>query len=256
MSDSLPFAESKVPLAPVVDSRTPAEAVIERIVAHTSEARSLFLRPTQRQHLTFKPGQFLSLSLPVDGEVLTRPYSIASNPADGEVLEICLNLVPNGRGSHYLFSLGVGAKVRFTGPWGTFVLEQPPAAECIFIAEGTGIAPIRPMIQRALACDGQFFVRLLYGAEYEQELLYRDELQDWMSRHPHFTCEAILRSPTATWTGLRGSLIERAEQQYVRRDDNRARHFYICGVGTPVLQLRDLLRGAGYQRRAVLYEKW
>ena len=39
-------------------------------------------------------------------------------------------------------------------------------------------------------------------------------------------------------------------------DADRGRHFYICGVGMPVTQLRDLLRGAGYQRRAVQYEKW
>lgn len=256
MSSSPPLAEKEAAPAPAASSRTPAEAIIERIVGHTSDIRSLFLRPVNGQRLIFKPGQFLSLLLPVEGEILTRPYSIASNPEGGDLLEICFNLVPGGRGSHYLFSLGVGAKVRFTGPWGTFLLEQPPAAECVFVAEGTGIAPIRPMIRRALAYDGQFPLRLLYGADREQELLYRNELEGCRHQYPNFFFEVILRSPIETWPGLRGSLMEHVAQRYVIQDNDRTRHFYICGVGMPVLQLRDVLRSAGYQRRAVLYEKW
>src|SRR5262245_26530231 len=97
-------------------------AFVERIVHHTRDTRSLFLRPANSQSFHFLPGQFLSLLLLVDGEVLTRPYSIVSSPEDGDLLEICLNEVPGGRGSHYLFSLQPGAQVNFTGPWGTFRL--------------------------------------------------------------------------------------------------------------------------------------
>src|SRR6185295_4921492 len=131
------------------DSRTVSTAIIERIVEHTSDIRSFFLRPYDGQRLSFVPGQFLSLQLPVDGKTLIRPYSIASSPEEDGPLEICLNLVPGGQGSHYLFSLIVGETVNFTGPWGTFTLNDPPPAECIFLAAGVGIVPIRPMIHRA-----------------------------------------------------------------------------------------------------------
>jgi ferredoxin-NADP reductase len=238
-----------------VDSRQASEAIIERIVEHTSDTRSFFLRPRLDHRLTFVPGQFLSLQLPVDGKILTRPYSIASNPEGDGLLEICLNLVPGGLGSHYLFSLAVGDKVNFTGPWGTFVLDQPPVAECVFLAESMGIVPIRPMIHRALAHNAKFPVRLLYSAEYERDWLYRDELQTWARQHVNFVFEPILH-PSEREDGLQGSFREYVEEHYVKRDEDRSRYFYICGVGTLVTQLRDLLRGAGYQRRAVLYEKW
>jgi ferredoxin-NADP reductase len=236
--------------------RPSSVAVIERIVQHTADTRSLFLRPVNRQRVLFQPGQFLSLLLPVDSEILTRPYSIASSPEDSDLLEICLNEVPGGKGSHYLFSLEIGARINFTGPWGTFRLDQPPTAECIFLADGTGIAPIRPMIRRALEFESQFPVYLLYSAEDESHLLYRNELLSWRRQHSHFGFEPILSVPADGWPGLRGTLIEHVEARYVRGDGDRSRHFYICGVGTPVTQLRDLLRGAGYQRRAVQYEKW
>ena len=230
-------------------------AIVERIAHHTADTRSLFLRPTNGQ-LVFLPGQFLSLLLPVDGEVLTRPYSIASSPEDGDLLEICLNEVPGGKGSHYLFSLAPGAQINFTGPWGTFKIDFPPAAECVFLADGTGIAPIRPMIRRVLESAPSFPVHLLYYAEDEGHLLYRDEFSAWARRHSRFVFEPILPAPPDGWTGARGTLTEYVEARYVRGDADRSRHFYICGVGMPVTQLRDLLRGVGYQRRAVQYEKW
>lgn len=235
--------------------RPSSVAIVKRIAHHTADTRSLFLRPTNGQ-LVFLPGQFLSLLLPVDDKVLTRPYSIASSPEDGDLLEICLNEVPGGKGSHYLFSLAPGAQVNFTGPWGTFRLDQPPAAECVFLADGTGIAPIRPMIRRVLESGSSFPVHLLYSAEDEAHLLYRNELVSWMHQHPRFVFEPILPTPSDSWRGLHGALLEHVEARYISGDADRSRHFFICGIGSPVTQLRDLLRGAGYQRRAVQYEKW
>jgi ferredoxin-NADP reductase len=233
------------------------EAVIERILEHTADTRSLFLRLPAGQRLVFKPGQFLSFFLPVTEQVLTRPYSIASDPENGNLLEICFNLVPGGLGSRYLFERRIGDTLRFTGPWGTFVLDQAPQSECIFIAEGPGIAPIRPMIKRALAAeDGGSVVRLLYKAEEEQEILYHAEWQSWAQSSERFHFVPLLSYPPAGWNGLRGSLLEQVERAYIQADSNRSRCFYICGVGSQVIALRDLLRQAGYQRRAVQYEKW
>ena len=238
------------------EARPSSIAVLERIIQRTADTHSLFLRPVNGQRVLFQPGQFLSLLLPVDGETLTRPYSIASSPEEGDLLEICLNEVPGGKGSHYLFSLAVGAQINFTGPWGTFKIDVPPAAECVFVADGTGIAPIHPMIRRVLASEHPFPVHLLYSAEDEAHLLYRDEFLDWARQHPQFVFEPILSVPSDGWRGLCGALREHVETRYVHGDADRSRHFYICGVGMPVTQLRDLLRGAGYQRRAVQYEKW
>ena len=238
------------------EARPSSVAVLERIVQYTADTRSLFLRPVNGQRMLFQPGQFLSLLLPVDGEILTRPYSIASYPEDGDLLEICLNEVPGGKVSHYLFSLAISAQINFTGPWGTFKIDAPPAAECVFVADGTGIAPIRPMIRRVLESEHPFPVSLLHCAEDELHLLYRNEFSAWARQHSRFVFEPLLPSPPDGWRGLHGTLREHVEARYVHGDADRSRHFYICGVGMPVTHLRDLLRGAGYQRRAVQYEKW
>jgi CDP-4-dehydro-6-deoxyglucose reductase len=256
MSDLTTHAETET--ASAVPSRPQAvyEATIERIFAHTPDTRSFFLRLPDGRRLSFKPGQFISLLLPVAGETLTRPYSIASSPGEGNLLEICLNLVPAGPGSHCLFARGLGEVLRFTGPWGTFVLDQPPEAECVFIADGTGIAPIRPIIRHALASEQRSPLHLLYSAPREGDLLYREEWEAYARDYRRFTFEPLLSDPSGGWFGLCGPLVAYVERRYVSQDNDRSRYFYICGVGQQVTQLRDLLRRAGYQRRAVQYEKW
>jgi ferredoxin-NADP reductase len=227
------------------------EATIGRIVEVAPETRSFFLRLPEHSRFAFTPGQFISCMLPVAGQTMIRPYSIASSPEEAGVLEICLNFVPGGPGSGYLFGLGVGAGVRFTGPWGTFTLAQPPDAECVFIADGTGIAPIRPMLRRALTSGppprgALYALRLHYAASSTRHLLYAAEFEAAARAHSHFTFAPLVGD----------SLLVAVERRYVTADDDRTRHFYICGVGDIVPQLRDLLRRAGYERRAVHYEKW
>lgn len=237
-------------------SQTGYNAVLEHIVEHTQDTRSLFLRLPADQSLVFKPGQFLSFTLPVAEQILTRPYSIASDPENGALLEICFNLVPGGLGSQYLWTRVIGDILQFTGPWGTFVLDQPPQSECVFIAEGVGIAPLRPMLKRALLSDVRMPIRLLHSAVCENALIYRSEFETWEKNYAHFCFDPFLLDPSSGGRGSGESLLEAIEHQYILADANRSRHFYICGVGNLVTTIRDLLRQAGYQRRAVQYEKW
>jgi ferredoxin-NADP reductase len=231
----------------MVTERPIHEAVIARIIELAPQTRSLWLRLPPSQSFTFLPGQFISCLLPVGSETILRPYSLASSPEQApHMLEICLNLVPNGPGSGYLFGLRPGATIRFTGPWGTFTLDEPPPAECVFIADGTGIAPIRPMLRRAVARNGTHPLRLHHAAEGPEYLLYREEFEAFEREWTRFTYAPLVGA----------SLAELVQRLYVMQDTDRARHFYICGVGAIVPQLRDLLRRAGYERRAVQYEKW
>src|SRR5881409_1726861 len=109
-------------------------ATLERIAEWTPATRSLFLRLHDAQ-LAFSPGQFISLTLPVGGAELVRPYSLASNPEDGGLLEICVDLVPGGAGSAYLFSVAPGAELSLKGPFGSLMVDDPPAAEMVFIGD-------------------------------------------------------------------------------------------------------------------------
>jgi len=212
-----------------------------RVVDHGPDTRSLILRPPDR--LDFRPGQFISCLLPVGDERLTRPYSIASNPGEDD-LEICLDRV--GTGSAYLLGLPIGTEVVFTGPWGTFALDRAPAVEAVFIADGTGIAPIRPMLHRVITSGPTHPLRLVHAQRPGGSPLYRAELQALARAQPLLTIDYVDSA----------ALHDIVARRWVDADGERGRCFFICGVGDIVPTLRDRLRAAGYERRAVRYERW
>lgn len=225
-------------------------ARIARMRDHNADTRSLFLRLEDGGRLAFVPGQFISISLKLADETRVRPYTIASSPEDADALEICFNQVPGGVGVHYLFERQAGDELEFTGPFGAFTMERAPERECVFIAEGTAIAPVRPMIRRALSAASHSPLHLLYAAPDEDHLLYRDEIAKWAAAGLDVT---PFIAPAAE---LYDRVLAEAERRWVAADSERGRQFYVCGVGKGVLRLRDLLRGAGYERRAVRYEQW
>ncbi len=231
-------------------------AAIEKIIERTPDTRSFFLRVTNGQKLSFLPGQFLSFLLPVSDEILTRAYTIASLPGEEECFEVCLNQVDGGPGSSYLFSRKEADVLCFTGPWGKFVLDQPTAAEYIFIADRVGVVPFRPMIARLLTAGGQHPVRLLYAAPQEGDLLYADEWQRRERQYPHFSFLPLTDECEPGGYSIEKGLLSYVERHFVKEARQHRRQFYLCGIGRPILLLRDLLRGAGYERQAVKYEKW
>ena len=231
-------------------SRPTTLARVTRIHDHWADARSLFL--ALDKPLKFVPGQFISISIPLGDETRTRPYTIASSLDDGRELEICFNRIPNGRGVTWLFDRGVGDSLEFTGPFGTFTMERAPEVEIGLIAEGTGIAAIRPMIRRALESGSQTRIHLDYAADCDEHILYREELNEFARRTSNFTFDTLIAPQDVLYERL--SAI--ASRHWIDADSDRTRQFWICGVGPGVSRIRDLLRGAGYERRAVHYEQW
>ena len=227
---------------------------MERIQQHNEDTRSLFLRLAPDSSFGFVPGQFISVAMPI-GSGIVRPYSIASSPEDALLLEICLNLVSGGEGSKYLFGLAPGAHLDFTGPFGAFTLTDAPNIETVFVTETTAIAPIRPMIRRALSAGDKPLI-LHYAAKQKTGLLYGDEFAELAREHQRFRYEPMVLQSASGNAALQEALLEHARRLYVEADDRRNRHFYICGIGKGVMKIRDLLRSSGYERRAVQYEVW
>lgn len=229
---------------------------VERIFDHCADTRSLFLRMTDGGLPRFLPGMFISVAIRLAAEMRIRPYTIASSPEDGEPFEICFNRVPNGPGAAWLFERAVGDELNFTGPFGAFTLERAPDTETIFVAEGTAIAPIRPMIRRAIAtASSTRSMTLLYAADRAEHLLYAAEFEHLAATRAGFSYEPMTMSGDSS-TEIYAQLLDEVRRRWVDADRDRSRHFYLCGVGKGVIALRDLLRGAGYERRAVRYEQW
>ncbi|MGD0824146.1 MAG: FAD-dependent oxidoreductase [Terriglobales bacterium] len=207
-------------------------------------------------HFNFVPGQWLSVKATTpEGEEITRPYSIASPPSENGHVAFCLNRVHDGFMSNHLCSLEAGAEITFQGPFGNFILHPPPR-DTVFIATGTGIAPFRSMLHWLLAESDRHQGRqlwLLFGARREQDIYYREEFENLAAAHANFHFLPTLSRASAEWTGLRGYVQEHLPQIIGARTDM---HAYICGLAKMVKANRELLKGLGWDRTAIRYERY
>jgi len=200
---------------------------------------------------SFIPGQWVSIEEAVDGEAITRAYSIAS-PPDGNRFELCLNRVEDGHMSPHLFRLHPGDTVDVRGPFGTFTFRDAPK-DSVLVATGTGIAPFRAMLAPRLAVDSEHQIKLVFGVRYEHSLLYREEFEALESQHFNFRFWPTLTRPAPAWTGRTGRVQQHlAEAIGPRRDLD----VYICGLREMVDEVRALLKGLGFERKQIIYEKY
>jgi len=203
------------------------------------------------QEFYFVPGQFISLTHTIDGREITRPYSIASKPG-GNRFDLCLNLVEDGVFSPWLFALRAGDELEMTAPLGYFVLRNPQR-DAIFVATGTGIAPMRSMLQAWLGQDDPRHLTLIFGVRYEHSLLYREEFEELAREHPNFRFLPTLSRPEPSWTGRSGHVQAHLKEAIGERRDVDV---YICGLKAMVDDVRAMLKGMGFDRKQIIYEKY
>lgn len=207
-------------------------------------------------HFAFIPGQWLSFKAnSPNGEEMTRAYSIASPPTGNNRFVLCLNRVQDGFMSNFLCDMKEGDKISFQGPFGNFIL-RPPMRDTIFIATGTGIAPIRSMLHWLLTDDCRHEgkqLTLFFGSRVEKDIYYHDEFLQLAREHENFHYLPILSRGSEGWPGLRGYVQEHVPAIAGGRTDM---HAYICGLAKMVKANRDLLQSLGWDRKSILHERY
>lgn len=220
------------------------KATVCRVRDLTRDVRELDLRLMEPATIAFKAGQFVSFEVGRNEkqQTLIRPYSIASPPSRPDVLTLLFNLVPGGPGSTYLFSLKEGNETQFKGPAGTFRLRDDPARDHLFVATGTGVAPIRAMLLALFEQDAACAVTLLWGLRSRRDLYYQDELAAWARAHPKFTFTTTLSRPEDGWPGERGRVTRLVEERIA---SVRNLAVYLCGNSGMLNDVTAILRKKG-----------
>jgi CDP-4-dehydro-6-deoxyglucose reductase len=209
--------------------------------------------------LDYSPGQWVNLvlSLP-DGEV-KKAYSIASAPKGSGRFELAVTRVEGGAASEHLHAMPVGSSLRVVGPHGLFTRDPADAKPALFVATGTGLSPLRSMMQAALLAGSTAPLWLLYGCRFESDLLYADEARAWAEQHPGVRYETTLSRPPEGWTGRKGYVQDHVPELYraLAEQAGEAPHVYTCGLDRMVSAVKDLVRGElGAERRSVHFERY
>ena len=207
------------------------------------------------QPFPFLPGQ--SVELGTSEQSVRKPYSIACAPgqaASRDALEFLVQFDDEAGASPHLTRLAPKRQVVVEGPVGSFVLPQPiPARPLLFIAGGTGIAPIRSMLWSAILGGHRQPITLLYSARREEELACWDEFRALEAEGRLTLRGAVTRDDGRRWTGWRGR-IDRARLECLGVDP--AALCFLCGPSSLIDDLSSALGALGVPADRIRFESW
>ena len=242
-------------------SALPQDALVltvRAVIPATPTTRILRL-DLNRGHFAFAAGQ-AALIGPAEQE-LRIPYSIASAPIETVEhgwLDFLIKVEASGRWGQQFEAVAPGARIGIQGPYGSFLFPvEPPERHFLFIAGGTGIAPIRAMIRQAMLTGQPGRMGLLYSAKTADDFAYLPELGE-MAALPagagglelrlHVTREA-----PDTWHGARGRI---TSSELAALIDDPATLCFVCGPETMVAAVPRMLTELGIDRGRVRVEEW
>ena len=193
-----------------------ARLIQRACISESAQCYHLEFEIDEMEKFDFAAGQFIS-AVAVDGrgKTQTRAYSIAST-AGANRFDLCVNRVEGGFFSNHLADLPEGDAVQVHGPHGHFTLRNP-VTDSIFVATGTGIAPMRSFTQWLFPESGEHagedrsdgrHIWLIYGTRHESEIYYRDYFERIAAERENFHYVTTLSRADELWTGKRGYVQE------------------------------------------------
>lgn len=203
----------EVAIAPgIAIKMLPARVVKMERVAH--DVMVLSLRLPANQEFKFVAGQYIDILLK-DGQ--RRSFSLANPPEQTEALQLHVRHVPGGAFTGHVFTeMKEKDLLRFRGPLGIFFLREESPRPIIFIAGGTGFAPINALLEHAFAVGIARPMHLYWGARRPGDLYMHERAQAWTNTHPHFRYTPVLSHVEAVdaWPGRRGWVHEAVLADY------------------------------------------
>ncbi len=230
---------------------------IEKIDELTHDIRGLRFRLPEGENIKFKAGQYMQLVAPPYNEIresTSRAYSISSPPSQAGSVELVIRLVPEGIVTTYVFEhLQPGHTARLVGPFGDFYLRQS-RREIIFIAGGSGLAPIRSlvldMIDRKITDRKATF---FFGARTTSDLYYVDDFKALAREHDWFDYVPILSADSSDHGYRNGLVTDAVAEDYPDLDNHEA---YLCGSPGMIDACEKVLTGKGMPADMIFYDKF
>ena len=260
------------------------------------------VRLSQDARMDFKSGQYIQIDVPafhlyfkdievepqyreewekygffqlecVNAEPTSRAYSMASYPAEGDIIKLNVRIatpprgmkVPPGVASSYIFTRKSGDVVTISGPYGEFLLPQddPSDMEYVFIGGGAGMAPLRSHIMHLLRTQRTTRkVSFFYGARSLKEAFYLEDYAALEAEFPNFSFHLALDrpDPAADAAGVAytaGFVHDVLNGTYLKDhpapEDIR---YFLCGPPMMVSSVTDLLDSLGVPPQSILYDNF
>ncbi len=231
-------------------------AVVSEIEDLTHDIKSFVFKLNDPENIIFKAGQYVQIDSKPYGKVresVSRAYSISSAPFERQTIELIVKLVPDGLCTTFMHEhLREGDKVTLSGPYGDFYIRDGDE-EIIFIAGGSGLAPVKSMVADELEKGSRRKMVFFFGAVTEKDIFHMDFFKKLQAESPNFTFIPAVSRPQGSWHGEKG-LVTEAVERYL--NDDIERQAYLCGSPGMINAGIELLKRKGMREENIFYDKF
>jgi glycine betaine catabolism B len=224
------------------------ETKFQEIIPRTHDVTSFrFSRPAD---LDYKPGQFFFITLKQGDKELSKHFSFSSSPTEKDHIEFTKKLTDHEY-SLALKAAKVGDWARIDAPYGQFTFEgkYPKIA---LLGGGIGITPFMSFCKNATDKGLSNKITLFYGCRTENDLAFREELEELAKKNKNLKLISIINQPTGQWKGQTGTI--NAEMVKQELPDYKENIFYTCGPPPMVEAMEKLAVNLGLQKEKLKRE--
>ena len=208
----------------------------------------------------FKAGQHYDVRLTApDGYQAQRSYSLASSPGDTNLIEIAIELIDDGEVSSYFHdSVEPGEMIEVRGPiGGHFTWEPSHTKSSIFVAGGSGIAPIISMLRHRFTVKNNAPALLLFSVRTEDDILYREELERMSDNDPSLhVVTTVTRGTSKDWIGNTRRIDQGMIDSALVNTGVKPESAYVCGGSGFVESIADILLDTGLDFKQIHIERF
>jgi Na+-transporting NADH:ubiquinone oxidoreductase subunit F len=233
-------------------------ATVEKITDLNQDTKEIRLRLPEGEEMHFKAGQYIHFTAPPYGEnpePVYRAYSISSPPSEKNFVETIVRLVPGGICTTFMFEvMKEGDEININGPYGGFYLRDTDA-EIVFIAGGSGIAPIKSMLHDMKEKGNSRKAMFFYGVNTVKDLYHADTMKQFEKDLPNFKYVPSIAKGSAddTWEGETG-LVTEVLDRHVK--DGQGKEGYLCGSPGMIDASVKVLVAKGVPEKKIYYDKF
>lgn len=214
--------------------------------AETHDVKSFLFRTRTPHVFRYRPGQFITLELDIDGQSINRCYTVSSPPTRPDTLSITVKRHPGGKVSNWLHdNLKPGMEIKALGPAGDFSCTLHPAAKYLFLSGGSGITPLMSMSRTFYELGEDRDIAFVHSARTPRDIIFRRELEMMTNGAAHF-CTAFVCEKAGEdggWDGPTGYLSLPTLRELV--PDFAEREIFCCGPEAYMTAVKGLLKDAG-----------
>lgn len=210
---------------------------VRNIVQETEDAISIeFENPTQ-ENILYKPGQFLTLILNINGESLRRAYSLCTSPLSDEYMAVTVKRTKNGKVSNYLNeNLKKGDEIEILEPTGMFTTEFDASQKrhLVLFGGGSGITPLMAILKTALVVEAETKVSLIYANRDSDSIIFKKQIEALQQNYKtRLQVVHVLEKAPLFWTkGYKGLLNTKTIKKILDslpQMDKEKTEYFMCG---------------------------